>query len=160
MRRTLLLSLGPSLTQLTGAVKALQVESSVCVTGGVDGQIRIWDLDLAESTFPPPLGSPPLDVTAPPMENVLFGKSEDVFGGGAGLVNGAEEGMMKEEGGATKAEAGPCVRTLDGHTKAVTSLYFDGSCLVSPSPSFPSSPSSPLPSAARNLTSHTGHRLL
>lgn len=118
-----------------GPVKVLQVESSVCVTGGVDGQIRIWDLDVAEAA---PLASPTgVDAGKPTsLEHVLLGKEEDPFFGGAGLVNGIEgEGMMREEGSsraadAAKEPAGPCVKTLDGHTKAVTSLYFDGSCLV------------------------------
>lgn len=115
---------------IVGVVKALQVESSVCVTGGVDGQIRIWDLDLAASA--PPLVSP-LDVAPTSLENVLLGQvgAANPFDSvGAGTVNGnAEEGMMREERSADKVD-GPCVRTLDGHTKAVTSLYFDGSCLV------------------------------
>lgn len=147
-------------TPSAGAVKALQVESSVCVTGGVDGQIRIWDLDLAESTFPPPLSSPSLDATGPSMENVLLGKSEDVFGGGAGLVNGNDEGMMREEEGAAKAAAGPCVRTLDGHTKAVTSLYFDGSCLVRPRFALPPSLPFLLSATASQLTPRAGDWLL
>lgn len=49
-----------------------------------------------------------------------------------------ENGTMREEGesgdgtgqGPAPSLDGPCVRTLDGHSKAVTSLYFDGTCLV------------------------------
>lgn len=110
----------------TGVVKALQVESSVCVTGGADGQIRIWDLDLAEAERSVPLATPSaVDGLTNSMDAMNFSE------GGAGLVNGNDEGMMREEGGrAAPTEAGPCVRTLDGHTKAVTSLYFDESCLV------------------------------
>lgn len=128
-----------------GTVKVLQVESSVCVTGGEDGQIRIWDLDAAEAAFPAPLASPTaeMDGINTSMENVLLGRvnnpMDDVFGGGgAGLVNGQageEEAMMRERPSAStekEKEEGPCVKTLDGHSKAVTSLYFDGSCLVSP----------------------------
>ncbi|KAK4703317.1 hypothetical protein P7C70_g2902, partial [Phenoliferia sp. Uapishka_3] len=112
----------------SGVVKALQVESSVCVTGGADGRIKIWDLDLAEADRAvPPSG---VDGVTNSMDGLNIGGS-DVFGGGAGLVNGNDEGMMREEGGRPSTEeAGPCVRTLDGHTKAVTSLYFDDSCLV------------------------------
>lgn len=86
---------------------------------------------------------------------------------GAGLVNGLagvgieDDGMMRElpssssSAGAVRDGAlplgeqleeerkkeqlaeGPCMRVLDGHTKAVTSLYFDGGNLVR-SPFFPS----------------------
>lgn len=119
-----------------GPVKVLQVESSVCVTGGADGKIKIWDLDVAESA---PLGSPTGINGGQPtsLEQMLLGKEEDPFfigsTGGAGLVNGEGDGLMRED--TTKVEkekepAGPCTKTLDGHTKAVTSLYFDGSCLV------------------------------
>ncbi|KAI5477173.1 mitochondrial division protein [Pseudohyphozyma bogoriensis] len=116
----------------SGVVKALQVESSLCVTGGADGQLRIWDLDLAESGASLPLETPALDAVTNSLENVFLGQKDDVFGGGSTTVNGgAEEGMMKEESGRSGAAVdGPCVKTLDGHTKAVTSLYFDGSCLV------------------------------
>ncbi|BGP18438.1 hypothetical protein JCM10213_001685 [Rhodosporidiobolus nylandii] len=132
-----------------GIVKALQVEGNVCVTGGEDGGIRVWDLERAEEMFYAgvvPLASPP------PMVRQV---EEDVFGPvgtatAAGMVNGVEDdGMMREPpsaaaGGAVRdgllgdqegrkeeeEKNGPCMRTLDGHTKAVTSLYFDGGTLV------------------------------
>ena len=126
-----------------GAVKALQVESSLCITGGVDGSLRIWDLDLAESLFqrnPIPVPSPGIPTGPQHFESVLLGKAhpQDVFGmgsgGDSGLLGGGairDDGVMREEPGSTRAGEGtPCVKTLDGHTKSVTSLYFDGNCLV------------------------------
>ncbi|KAK4056951.1 Mitochondrial fission protein [Microbotryomycetes sp. JL221] len=154
-----------------GAVKVLQVESSLCVTGGSDGQIRIWDLDVAETLFPSTVNgggssvnsnfihspSDVLDRVTRSMENVFLGTTEsnksvvddvfttrpgDVGVGGAGLVNGNgilsedqhDDGLMRESKDATtlndESQNGACVKKLDGHSRAVTSLYFDGSCLV------------------------------
>lgn len=112
----------------SGAVKALQVEGSVCITGGVDGSIKVWDLDLAEAGLAP-LSSPSIDTVTRSLEDVLLGTSD----GGAGLVNGKEEeGMMREESAAPKIERNDgCVKTILAHTKPITSLYFDGDCLVS-----------------------------
>ncbi|GAA6012326.1 hypothetical protein JCM10207_002805 [Rhodosporidiobolus poonsookiae] len=135
-----------------GVVKALQVEGSACVTGGEDGKIRVWDLDRAEEMFYQ--GVVPASSAAAPIVSV----EEDVFGptgtiGAGGLVNGAllaeDDGLMREppssairdgagEAGADASGAGavakdvdgPCLRVLDGHTKAATSLYFDGPTLV------------------------------
>ncbi|GAA5908537.1 hypothetical protein JCM6882_001293 [Rhodosporidiobolus microsporus] len=142
-----------------GVVKTLQVEGNVCVTGGEEGGIRVWDLDKAEEMFYTGVVPQTAPLAAAPVE-------EDVFGpvgtaSGAGLVNGAsnvplpaeDDGLMREQptsvrdgavgvedgdgtgllgelGGKKEQAEGPCMRVLDGHTKAVTSLYFDGGCLV------------------------------
>ncbi|CEQ40661.1 SPOSA6832_02311, partial [Sporobolomyces salmonicolor] len=123
-----------------GHVKVLQVEGGVAVTGGKDGGIRVWDLERAEEDF----------FTGRVARRDE--RDEDVFsaavggggGGGSGLINGnrtavEDDGLLREpgeksvrDGDAEKKdekEDGPCVRVLDGHTKAVTSLYFDGPCL-------------------------------
>lgn len=94
------LTTGDQITTLeghVGPVKCLQVESNVCVTGGQDGKLMIWDLDKAE-------------------EQALMGEDH------------ARHGLahVKEE-----EEDGPCVKSLEAHTKDVTCLYFDGNCLVS-----------------------------
>ena len=142
-----------------GVVKTLQVEGQVCVTGGEDGAIKVWDLDRAEEDFYE-------GVVAPSSSSAALGLGgggeEDVFGptaggSGAGLVNGVlggaamDDGLLREEpssisasaapadvddetttssGGGASGANGACVRSLSGHTRAVTSLFFDASTLV------------------------------
>jgi WD40 repeat protein len=107
----------------------------MCITGGVDGQIKIWDLDLAEASLPTPLVSPTSqdDSFDRSLGSVLFGVKRETNGGGAGLVNdpNEDEGMMREESPKIGSSEPGLVRTLDGHTRAVTCLYFEGDCLVS-----------------------------
>jgi len=90
-----------------GAVHCLQVEDHVCLTGGADGNVRLWDLRRVD---------------------------EEEGWGKLSLNDIAEED--EEEGGFVKAQGsstkdGACARVLDGHTKAVTALYFEDDCLVS-----------------------------
>ncbi|KNZ78167.1 Mitochondrial division protein 1 [Termitomyces sp. J132] len=70
-----------------GAVKCVQVEDHVCLTGGEDGNVRLWDLRRVD---------------------------DDEH-------DGWEDPSVKN---------GPCARLLEGHTKAVTALYFEDECLV------------------------------
>jgi mitochondrial division protein 1 len=91
-----------------GAVKCVQVEDHVCLTGGEDGNVRLWDLRKVE------------EESAVTEE----GRADDE--GMAELPNGirsAKEGDEERES--------PCARVLEGHTKAVTALYFEDDCLVS-----------------------------
>ncbi|GAA5903223.1 hypothetical protein JCM5296_001210 [Sporobolomyces johnsonii] len=126
-----------------GPVKVLQVEGGVAVTGGKDGGIRVWDLERAEEDFfTGRVGARGRDERD---EDVFLSAARGGGGGGSGLINGSraaveDDGLLREPGeksvrdGETEKkdekEDGPCVRVLDGHTKAVTSLYFDGPCLV------------------------------
>ncbi|GAA6063094.1 hypothetical protein JCM10212_003292 [Sporobolomyces blumeae] len=134
-----------------GIVKVVQVEGGVCVTGGKDGRVKVWDLERAEEEFAngsaglgPGLGA----------SSAVKAEEEDVFssasggGGGSGLINGRygaeDDGLLREEPGSIRdgaaGTAGPqvedhglggsCLRTMEGHTKAVTTLYFDGPTLL------------------------------
>ncbi|GAA98897.1 uncharacterized protein L969DRAFT_95575 [Mixia osmundae IAM 14324] len=94
----------------SGVVKALQVESNLCVSGSKDGRVCIWDLDrieeVAEGGFP---------------------KSSSIpFGNGGMDGDHSFEDAIESQ----KEAGGGLVKVLDGHTKDVTSLYFDGGCLV------------------------------
>ncbi|KAI3623431.1 MDV1 [Malassezia furfur] len=85
----------------TDAVKCLQVEDELCVSGSSDHALRLWDLRRVDE-----------------YEAALRARAE----GGAG---GEDEGEA-----AAPAPDDPCVRTLEGHSKGVTALYFDDGCLV------------------------------
>ncbi|GAA5885686.1 hypothetical protein JCM16303_003114 [Sporobolomyces ruberrimus] len=125
-----------------GIVKVLQVEGAVSVTGGKDGRVKVWDLEKAQEEF---VNGPISTTSSGKMMGEELG--EDVFGGGGGgasstLINGGfeEDGLLREEGGSSvrdqkavevkEEEKGSCMRTMEGHTKAVTSLYFDGPTLL------------------------------
>jgi division protein 1 len=91
-----------------GPVKALQVESSLCVTGGKDGMIKIWDLEIAEQQ----------------AEEAAVASLTEVAG------DATEDDIPRFK------EDAACIRTLEAHTKDVTCLYFDGNCLVRSQPSY------------------------
>lgn len=96
-----------------GAVKTVQVEGSLCLTGGSDGDIRMWDLNRLEDE----------DGWIPEMVSVPE-EHEDDDGELVHHPNGIRNG---EE---VKDEPGACTRILGGHSKAVTALYFEDNCLV------------------------------
>lgn len=86
-----------------GTVKCLQVEDELCITGGSDSSIRLWDLHRVED-----------------FETRLNLKE-------SGELSAIKDSNGEEE---KEKEHDPCLRTLEGHSKAVTSLYFDDTCLV------------------------------
>lgn len=90
------LSTGEEVGRLRGhtdAVKCLQVEDELCVSGSLDHALRLWDLRRVDE-----------------YEGALSARVDD-----------AEAAQDVED---------PCVRTLEGHSKGVTALYFDDGCLV------------------------------
>lgn len=87
----------------TGTVKCLQVEDELCITGGSDSSIRLWDLHRVED-----------------FETRLSLKE-------TGELSAIKDSSGEEE---KEKEHDPCLRSLEGHSKAVTSLYFDDTCLV------------------------------
>lgn len=112
-----------------GPVRALQVEDHVCLTGGSDGAVRVWDLRRvgADNTT---------DTTVSSTGVVDTGDAVSDAGTDAELVTLSEAGssayaasdsVLGDEG---NDGDGPCARVLAGHSRAVTALYFEDNCLV------------------------------
>jgi division protein 1 len=99
----------------TGTVKCIQVEDTVCVTGSEDSSVRLWDLRRVDSDGSDGWGD----------EGELVSLSdvteEDESEGVNGIRNGKEEKEKEDQA---------CLRVLEGHTKAVTTLFFEDDCLV------------------------------
>ena len=99
-----------------GAVHCLQVEDHVCLTGGADGSIRLWDLRRVG-------------------DDDDWGEGEMVNLSDVAEEEEGEEGTeYSDESKAPTANAPvrdqPCARVLEGHTQTVTALYFEDECLV------------------------------
>ncbi|KDQ17489.1 hypothetical protein BOTBODRAFT_171966 [Botryobasidium botryosum FD-172 SS1] len=97
-----------------GSVKCIQVEEHFCMTGGTDSNLRLWDLRLVAENE---VESKKLDVIHEPKEE----------GGENTKANGP---TIRQGGDEPQELKGPCVKLLEGHSKAVTALYFEEECLV------------------------------
>ena len=87
-----------------GTVKTLQVEDHVCLTGGEDGTVRVWDLRRVGT------------------EDSLADITEE-----AETETDDSSQVQKRK---ANGDTGCCARVLEGHSKAVTALYFEENCLV------------------------------
>lgn len=102
-----------------GAVKCIQVEDNLCLTGAEDGSVRLWDLRLVDEE----------DWERDGLADVAEEDEGAAYDGE--LVekpNGIRSNEPSEAG--TADQAGPCIRLFEGHSKAVTTLYFEDECLV------------------------------
>ncbi|KAF8603218.1 WD40 repeat-like protein [Ceratobasidium sp. AG-I] len=104
-----------------GAVRALQVQGQACVTGGADGVVRVWDLSKVPDEEE--------------LASAFVGNSKNgkVPLPGPRSAGGEEDFVHLERESSSDASEGPetgCVRVLEGHSKAVTALYFEDTCMV------------------------------
>ena len=117
-----------------GTVKCLQVEDHVCLTGSDDSTVRLWDLRRVEEDDD--------------VEIVAYSDASD--GEIIERPNGIRNGSV---GGSELERETAFVRALEGHSKAVTSMYFEDDCLVSGDIYF-------APPATPKFTVCVGHRRL
>lgn len=112
----------------TGTVKCVQVEDHVCLTGGSDGNVLLWDLRRVDADQADGWGDEGELVT---LSDVA--EEEEQEGAGAGADTEASQESNGVRSGKERATERDdcCARVLEGHTKAVTSLYFEDDCLVS-----------------------------
>ncbi|KAF7367367.1 Trp-Asp repeats containing protein [Mycena sanguinolenta] len=108
----------------TDTIKCVQVEDHVCLTGGADGNVRLWDLRRVDAE--------PTDGWADEGEIVTLSEIAEEAEEGGNAERDAEvesNGIHNGKQRATERDD-CCQRVLEGHTKAVTALYFEDDCLV------------------------------
>lgn len=112
-------------------MKCVQVEDHVCLTGGEDGCVRLWDLRRVDEDEEGWGGEGEMVSLSDVAEEEEEGDINEF-----GVIENSSEGESRSSGirngkvGATPKDNDPCVRVLEGHSKAVTSLYFEDNCLV------------------------------
>jgi mitochondrial division protein 1 len=105
----------------TAIVKCLQVEDRICLTGSEDGNVRLWDLRRVEGDEWERGDVVTLSDVAEEDENADGEDDEETT-----APNGIRPGKSRD----VRAREGSCARVLEGHSKAVTALYFEDDCLV------------------------------
>jgi len=98
-----------------GAVKCLQVEDNLCLTGAEDGTVRLWDLRL-------------VDDEEWDRDDLTDVAEEEGTAYDGELVERPIRSSEPSEAGTD--HSGPCIRSFEGHSQAVTALYFEDECLV------------------------------
>ncbi|KAL1412014.1 Mitochondrial fission protein [Vanrija albida] len=102
-----------------GLVKAVQVEDTLCFTGGADGAVRLWDLRLVEDYEERIARASEQEAGKNPLDRIAERQEEDDY-------EDAANGAARE----ASDEGSPCRRVLEGHSKSVTSLYYEDTTLV------------------------------
>lgn len=124
------LSLGEEVGRLRGGhsssggraplVKALLVEGKRAMTGGSDGKICLWDIDIAIDEG--------LSVTTQKHSstNDIASDPDDLFSPSLSTPTGNDEDPFS-----STSSSKACVQLLEGHSKDVTCLSYEDSSLVS-----------------------------
>jgi division protein 1 len=104
------------------------VEAHLCATGATDGTVRLWDLRRVDGDA---------ETSEWDLSDVLEETDEDGDCTGDSVVvdrlRTAPNGTRPRSQTPKKDTSGPCIRVLEGHSKAVTALYFENDTLVRPS---------------------------
>lgn len=125
-----------------GVVKCVQVEGQVALTGGEDGAVRLWELERVEDWEEQKREAE--DKRSKGLEALLEEREDERAESPTDLVgkslpeitatmddrSNAQAGAIRDGGKESKAEGDPCLRVLNGHSKAITSLYYEDNCLV------------------------------
>jgi division protein 1 len=117
-----------------GAVKTIQTDEQLCLTAGADGDIRLWDLRLVDD-YEDRLAAA-MEASTRFVGKAAHGESDAADAGDdeddelPDLDTLAKGAGIRREDGEGLVEGGPCVKTLEGHSKAVSSLYYEDGCLV------------------------------
>lgn len=97
----------------------------MCLTGGADGNVRLWDLRMVEDYEDRLQHASERLARKDPLQRIAE-QNEDH----------SEEDWEEEPSGFSFASSyldednSPCVRTLEGHSKSITALYYEDGCLV------------------------------
>ncbi|KAG8956921.1 Mitochondrial fission protein [Tulasnella sp. 419] len=103
----------------SGTVKCMQVEDNICLTGGTDSTIRVWDLQRV-SEIPEPIST--LDELPEIVEH------SDAFDDNLSQTQGSS---IRGSNDTEIQLPGGCLRVFEGHSKSISALYFEDNCLVS-----------------------------
>ncbi|KAF7986202.1 hypothetical protein HWV62_38626 [Athelia sp. TMB] len=106
-----------------GTVKCVQVEDHVCLTGGEDGNVRLWDLRRVDDEEWDRDGEGE-------MVSLSDVAEEDEGRASESQMVEKPNGIRSTDNDAASEPTGSCIRLLEGHSKAVTALYFEDDCLV------------------------------
>lgn len=108
-------------------MKCVQVEDQICLTGGDDGNVRLWDLRKVDEDDEWEQESEMIHLSDVAEEDESVDEFGIVIAGRPANGSSIRQGTSESD---NIAKDGPCLRVLEGHSKAVTSLYFEDQCLV------------------------------